>query len=381
MKFIIIMLLLTAYIFADSIQVVAKTTAVGYSNKPADNVYFHDDKNAYVDAYIRGEYFLTDYLEVYGKIGNQYEDTALEEIGLKLNSRYNNHMFGIQAGTLNMVRGVFDPSLDADQQAPSVYMPSGVYDDRWRQGFFGSQWGAKVHYGYMIGNTLAKVSYSHSEPRITDEDKAETSVFNYVSDYADVDYGSVDTVELEIDIANTVEIFVSYASGSLRLDDKSGMTDMEKGMWYMTSPETFDPALAFTSDTDYDYDLYRVGATYEHMYFTVAAEGYHLRTENDSNDFDETNKGGYVYLNAHLPKGFTPYVIYNQSRDNDDDRLEEYTVGIRKTFGRYFALLVEYKQTDWAQTDTMIDYKSLRAATPEEDIDMDIYTVQLIMRY
>jgi hypothetical protein len=382
MKKVLLMAPLAAALLnANSLEVVVKATATKYDNAPTDNVYFHEDKSAYIKAYVKGEYYLTDYLEVYGRVGNQYEDTFIEEAGVRLSSRYNNHMFGVQVGTINMVRGIFDPSLDSDQQAPSVYMPSGVYDDRWRQGFFGSQLGAKVHYGYMLGNTLAKVSYSHSEPRITDEDKAETSVFNYVSDYADVDYGRVDTVEFELDVANTVAAFLSYTTGSLKLDDKSGMTDMEKAIWYMTSPETFDPALAFTSEEEYEYDLYRAGVTYEHIYFTAAVEGYYLQTKNDSNDYDDTNKGGYVYLNAHLPRGYTPYVIYNQSRDNDDDKLEEYTVGVRKTFGRYFALLAEYKQTDWAQTNTLAEYKELRATTPEENIDMDIYTIQLIMRY
>ncbi len=90
---------------------------------------------------------------------------------------------------------------------------------------------------------------------------------------------------------------------------------------------------------------------------------------------------GYIYVNTFLPDRYTPYVIYNASLDNDDDKLEEYTIGLRKGFSDYISVLVEYKKTDWAQTETLNDYKELRYASEEEKINMNVYSIQMIIRY
>jgi hypothetical protein len=153
-------------------------------------------------------------------------------------------------------------------------------------------------------------------------------------------------------------------------------------MYMMNSP-LFEKPLIFTSDTPYEFKIDRTGGVYKNTNIILGYEQFDMTVEHSTNGFLSETSGWYAYGGWFMTDYITPYGAYAESLDNDDNKHKEHTLGVRTTCSDNLTTLIEYRKTDWVQTDTHSDYEAYKKAVGgnKHDTDTELIAIEVIYTF
>ena len=373
LKILIVALAMIGCAAAD-VSVELKNTTQGYGDKAVGYHGYRETNTPEASVKIHGE--LGDNLDVVVKASNRLEDTYLDKATVTYSDRVDSTQVVVIGGTLESMNGIFDASKSSVEQPPMINKPSGVYNDEFISGLLDSTIGAEVRVSRLVGSGMVTVGGFVADIRVTDKSKAEAAVANYDSKYIDIDYSkSIRGVKANIDVTSNMNVFYTTAESSFGVKDISGMTYIQKVMWYMQSPSTFDPIIQYVSNERYKFSIDRVGGTYVGKCGTLAYERHTTTVDNNSMKVHTKSTGHYVYGNVYVDEDTTVYAAHSWSRSPEGKQYRENTYGMRSAVSSRVTMLGEYRRTDWMQTDTLEEYKKL------DGKPVDVVTLQVIYRY
>lgn len=358
---IYLFLILCTFIHLEAFQFETKTTYINYKEKQTEASYFNQKESLKTVISIFDTYNLSENMRVYGKLSNRLENTLLDKLFVKYESRHRNNQFGFKFGTIETFKGVFDTTVNSRVQPPSIFPASSVYNDEWMSGTLDTIIGGKFSYGIISDSTIYEFNYSVGNIRVTDKLKSEQGVINHDSVYSDVEFKNKLTIsEFLIKSTIGVEIFVNTAESKFKIKDVSGLSNTEKFKVIMSSKGEFDKSILAVSDKPYDFSIDRFGLLYINSKCVFGYEMFKMRVKHSENNTNTKSKGEYYYFNYSLFDDVTPYLVYGFSKDPRGDKVEETTLGLRYSYNKNWTLIGEVKSTKWIQTETLEDYNELK---------------------
>jgi hypothetical protein len=384
-KILLIAMLFCMESFAHDVELEVKSTYVKHTKSKYDKAY-HIQKDGFKNEMavsLDGE--VNSKMEYKVKLSNRLEDTIIDKALLTYDDRSGKHIYQVNLGTVQSMKGIFDSTQNATVQPPMIHKSSGVYNDEFIAGFLDTTVGIEPKYSYLLDSGfLFTLSGFYSDIRVTDKSKAEKSMFNYESDVADVEFrDKIKQLEFSFEYGDNFMFFRNVVESKFYLVPTHNYSKNEILAMYMMNSPLFEKPLIFTSGTPYEFQIDRAGGVYKNTNIILGYEQFDMTVEHSTNGFLSETSGWYAYGGWFMTDYVTPYGAYAESKDNEKNKHKEHTIGVRTTCSDNLTTLIEYRKTDWVQTDTHSDYEAYKKSVGgnKHDTDTELIAIEVIYTF
>jgi uncharacterized pyridoxamine 5'-phosphate oxidase family protein len=360
-----------------------KSTYVDHKERPTDKAYHIQEDGFKNEIAVIGYQVLSNKTHLEFTVSNRLEESYIDKFKFVYNNQFNNHYLQSNLGTIQSMKGIFDNSKNSTVQTPIIHKASGVYNDEFMSGFLDTTIGFEQKYSYMLFRkyTIGVDGY-YSKIRTTDNQRAESSAYNYESELADIEFNDpIIGLETTFDYKDKLHFFANNTKSKFTLVKTHDYTDLEILTMYLTKSPLFEKVLLFTSDTPYEFDIDRYGGVYKDTNFMLGYEHFDMKVDHPTNDFESKTSGEYLYLGWFTTDNITPYYAYGRSFDDEDLKLEEHTLGFRHNITDDLTFLLEWRETDWLQTKDHEAYQELKSNSKKEEVDAKLWACQIMYKF
>jgi ubiquinone/menaquinone biosynthesis C-methylase UbiE len=259
------------------------------------------------------------------------------------------------------------------------------YPDYLRKAGFEQTVGIEPYIGIIYDEVIAKVRYNYSHMRTLSQSKLNIGMIGYDPEYADVKISKPFEGAGFTILYDGWDFF--YDDVTVAFKYESPLTYNQMLAMYMASPTTFDTSLQLANKGESNVNMVRYGFTKDSQDWLFGYEYINYHQVNRDIDSDKGNYAHSYYMAHYGIKNITPYAMHSWSQryQNGKDirnKTKENVAGFRMRVRDDLAVLLEYRETGWWQTETIKDYKGNRDYFADDDSSpIKMISTKIIFRY